>query len=111
MGFRQGSVGYQSIKETDCEIVRSPNYRVEPKELIDLPHVVFSRHARRRAQLYGICEEKVKDILAAVELPQGRTEIIMDMTGVKFPVKTVVRHTEDEITIITCYPVKTRKNQ
>jgi hypothetical protein len=68
--------------------------------------IKFSRHAKRRAKLYGISESMVIDILRNMNLHQGEHEIIKDVSGFKYPLKIVVSVEEDLTTIATNYPLK-----
>ncbi|MEW6417886.1 MAG: hypothetical protein AB1480_07170 [Nitrospirota bacterium] len=68
--------------------------------------IKFSRHAKRRAKLYGISETTVTDILANMNLHQGEHEIIKDVRGFKYPLKIAVSVEEDLMTVITNYPLK-----
>ncbi|AMM41172.1 hypothetical protein HS1_001369 [Candidatus Desulfofervidus auxilii] len=68
--------------------------------------IKFSRHARRRAKLYKISEEMVKNILEGKNLSQGNQEIIEDVEGFKYPLKIVISVENDIITVITNYPFK-----
>ena len=68
--------------------------------------IQFSRHAQRRAKLYGIDE---KDIIAVVNekiVERQRMEIIVNLEGYPCAIKIVAVCRDDEITIITCYPLK-----
>jgi hypothetical protein len=67
--------------------------------------IIFSRHAKRRAKLYGIPESTVTDILANMNLLQGEHEIIKDI-GQKYPLKIVVLVEKDTLSVITNYPLK-----
>ena len=67
--------------------------------------IIFSRHAKRRAKLYGIPESTVTDILANMNLLQGEHEIIKDI-GQKYPLKIVVSVEKDALSVITNYPLK-----
>jgi len=53
-------------------------------------NIKFSRHAKRRAKLYGIPESTVTDILASMNLHQGEHEIIKNVIGIEYPLKIVV---------------------
>jgi hypothetical protein len=66
----------------------------------------FSRHARRRARLYRISEAAILDILKDIKLSPGKHEIIKEVKGFKYPLKTVVSVENDIITVITNYPLK-----
>jgi hemin uptake protein HemP len=68
--------------------------------------IKFSRHAKRRAQLYKIPEEIVRKILEGKELIQGDQEIIENVEGFKYPLKIVVSTEGDIITVVTNYPLK-----
>jgi len=73
--------------------------------------IKFSRHAKRRAKLYGIPESTISAILAKINLPQGEHEIIKNI-GQKYPLKIVVSVEKDTITVITNYSLKKgRKNE
>jgi len=68
--------------------------------------IKFSRHAKRRAQLYKIPEEIVRKILEGKELIQSDQEIIENVEGFKYPLKIVVSTEGDILTIVTNYPLK-----
>lgn len=68
--------------------------------------IKFSRHAKRRAKLYGIPKTIITDILKTMNLRQGEHEIIKDVPGFKYPLKIVVSVEEDLITVVTNYPLK-----
>jgi hypothetical protein len=68
--------------------------------------IKFSRHAKRRAQLYKIPEEIVRKILEGKELIQGDQEIIENVEGFKYPLKIVVSTEGDILTVVTNYPLK-----
>ena len=73
--------------------------------------IKFSRHARRRAKLYKISEEMVKNILEGKNLSQGNQEIIEDVEGFKYPLKIVISVENDIITVITNYPFKKERKK
>lgn len=68
--------------------------------------IKFSRHAKRRAKLYGISESIIRDILTNMNLHQGNHEIIKDVHGFKYPLRIVVSVEEDLVTVITNYLLK-----
>jgi hypothetical protein len=68
--------------------------------------IKFSRHAIRRAKLYGIAESIIEDIITSLNLHEGEHEIIKDVVGFKYPLKIVVSIKKDTATIITNYPLK-----
>lgn len=68
--------------------------------------IKFSRHAKRRANLYNIQEASILEILEGKELSQGIHEIIEDVAGFKYPLKIVIAVEDDIITIVTNYPLK-----
>jgi hypothetical protein len=43
--------------------------------------IKLSRHAKRRAKLYGISEKIITDILETMNLHQGEHEIIKNVSG------------------------------
>ena len=71
--------------------------------------IQFSRHAKRRAKLYGIPETTVESILSRHELSEGEHEIISDVPGFKYPIKIVVKVENGIMTVITNYPLKRGK--
>ena len=73
--------------------------------------IKFSRHARRRAQLYNLPEKAVNDIVSEALLSDGEHVLIKDVTGFKYPVKVVVRVEGDLQTIVTNYPLKKGRGQ
>jgi hypothetical protein len=68
--------------------------------------ILFSRHAKRRAKLYGFSEEDLKLILRDVDLKQGRQELLKKVEFSRYPIKLVVDVNDDIITVITSYPFK-----
>ena len=68
--------------------------------------IKFSRHAKRRASLYGIPESTILMILQEKELTPGTHEILQRVKGLEFPLKIVFSVEDDIITIITIYPLK-----
>ncbi|MFA4901180.1 MAG: hypothetical protein WC600_00390 [Desulfobaccales bacterium] len=66
----------------------------------------FSRHATRRANLYGISKSTIITLLKETELRSGTHEIIQNVKGFKHPLKIVVFVENDIITVITSYPLK-----
>jgi len=68
--------------------------------------IKFSRHAKRRRELYKIPEEIVRKVIKGKELIQGRQEIIEYVPKLKYPLKIVVSVKGDEVTVITNYPLK-----
>ncbi len=72
-------------------------------------NIKFSRHARRRAKLYKIPENVIREILSDNALSDGEHEIIKNVTGFRYPIKTVVTVEGVTITVITNYPLKKGK--
>jgi len=68
--------------------------------------VKFSRHARRRADLYKIPQSTILTMLSERPLGPGIHEIIERVEGFKFPLKVVVVVEGDVVTVITSYPLK-----
>lgn len=68
--------------------------------------IKFSRHAKRRANLYKIPEPDIRKVLRTLDLTQGEHEIIKDIPGFKLPIKIVVTVEGELGTIITNYPLK-----
>ena len=73
--------------------------------------IKFSRHAKRQAKLYGIPESTVTDILASMNLHQGEHEIIKNVIGIEYPLKSIVSVEKDTIIVITNYPLKKGRKQ
>lgn len=59
-------------------------------------------------RLYNISEEHVQAILIE-ELSIGKSSIIDHVEGIKYPLKIVFESRQDEIFIITAYPLKKSK--
>jgi hypothetical protein len=68
--------------------------------------ITFSRHAQRRAKLYGIQEFLIEDILKGMELVEGEHEIIREVPDFTYPLKIIVSVKNNFITVITNYPLK-----
>jgi len=68
--------------------------------------VIFSRHAKRRAKLYGITESTVTAMLENMNFQQGEHEIIKNVSDIAYPLKIVVFVEKNTITVITTYPLK-----
>jgi len=66
----------------------------------------FSRHAKRRAELYGIPPSTIITILKEKELRPGTHEIIRRVEGFKYLLKIVIAVEDDIITVVTNYPLK-----
>ncbi|NLV44245.1 MAG: hypothetical protein GXY07_07075 [Candidatus Hydrogenedentes bacterium] len=66
----------------------------------------FSRHAKRRAQLYEIPESVILDIVRNRVFPQGTTALVVAEKQVKYPLKIVVTREENKLTVVTNYPLK-----
>jgi hypothetical protein len=66
----------------------------------------FSRHSKRRADLYKIPESTVEEILNGLELSNGEYELIRNIPGFKYPIKIVVSVQNNIATVITNYPLK-----
>jgi hypothetical protein len=66
----------------------------------------FSRHAKRRADLYGIPQSTIINILREEELSTGTHELIRKIEGFKHPLKIVIAMENDKIKVITAYPLK-----
>lgn len=66
----------------------------------------FSRHAKRRTELYGIPQATIINILKETELNLRTHELIRNIEGFKYPLKIVVAVEDDEIKVITSYPLK-----
>lgn len=68
--------------------------------------VIFSRHARRRLKLYNITESIIFEILKDLNLSDGEHELIRNISGFVYPIKIVVSVEDNDIIVITSYPLK-----
>lgn len=68
--------------------------------------IKLSRHARRRARLYGISPSTISGVLTGRNLSRGNQEIVVDVPGLAYPLKIVVFVEGEMITVVTAYPVK-----
>ena len=71
----------------------------------------FSRHARRRMRLYHISDSIVMQIIGEQDFTIGHYEFIEDVKGFALPVKVVFDVHEQEIIVITAYPLKGKRNE
>jgi hypothetical protein len=74
-----------------------------------LLNIKFSRHAKRRIKLYEIDYETINNIITKgiiKDLGSKRFSAILEVKKFKYPIKIVYIKEENEITIITCYPIK-----
>jgi hypothetical protein len=75
-------------------------------------HIKYSRHARRRMNLYGLTQEDVSSVLEYQNpdfvFPQGKNEIISETKLSKhgYRIKIVFSCEGGEIVVITAYPLK-----
>ena len=68
--------------------------------------IKFSRHAKRRLNLYKIPEAIILDILSSIEIRQSKHEIIKKVEGFLYPLKIVFVVEGKNVTVITNYPLK-----
>ena len=70
--------------------------------------LVFTRHARRRMQLYNIPQYVISNLLEEeIILGQlGKQVIVKSVKGTQYPIKIVFEVREKDIIIITVYPLK-----
>lgn len=79
-----------------------------------MKNIEYSRHARRRMQLYNISNEDVSSIIEQNSLgfavQQEKNEIISDniFSESGYPIKIVFTREREKIVIITAYPLKRR---
>ncbi|MTW22073.1 hypothetical protein [Allochromatium palmeri] len=73
-------------------------------------NIKFSRHARRRANLYKIPEDSVREILSDSDFSDGEHEIVKSVPGFRYPIKILVAVEDGTITVITNYPLKKGKS-
>jgi len=75
-------------------------------QLAGLMKIKYSRHAKRRAKLYGIPETIISDLLTDLNLHQGEHEIIKNVSGFKYPLKIVVSIENNLTPVKTNYSLK-----
>ena len=68
--------------------------------------IKISRHAKRRAKLYKIPETKILEIVEGKDFSQGIQEIIKSVGPQQYPLKIILAVEENQITIVTAYPLK-----
>ena len=71
--------------------------------------ITFSRHAKRRLQLYEISEEDIVNIMGNVlNKSNGQYEIVDSKftNKYKYPLKIIYAIKNHSVTIITAYPLK-----
>ena len=73
----------------------------------------FSRHAKRRMELYGITETEVKSAIDRGKkeaLQSGKTNITYDVGGkFRYPIKIIGIQEGDSFLVVTAYPLKRGK--
>jgi hypothetical protein len=73
--------------------------------------IKFSRHAQRRTRLYGISKSTINAIFSSMDLHQGIQEIVKDVVGFMYPIKIIFVVENKNLTIITCYHLKKRREK
>lgn len=71
--------------------------------------ITFSRHAKRRLQLYEISEEDIVNIMGNVlNKSNGQYEVVDSkfINKYKYPLKIIYAIKKHSVTIITAYPLK-----
>ena len=76
------------------------------KKVACLLNIRFSRHALRRAKLYGISDYDLVEALNKQPITSGRSDIIVDIDGFIYPIKIVVECNDHDVMVITNYPLK-----
>ena len=69
-----------------------------------------SRHAKRRMKLYEIDESLVEKIVLNSELSPGNHEIVEPLDGWNYPIKAVYVVENEQVTLVTAFPVKKRRS-
>ena len=72
--------------------------------------IIFSRHAKRRMKLYGISEKEVIKLLDFTRKMNG-TFVTRSMPGFKYPIKVVFKEENEDIVVVTAYPLKRGRNE
>ena len=73
--------------------------------------IKFSRHAKRRMKLYDMSELIVCDILKRETLSPGKQEIVRDISRFHLPLKVVFSVENEQLTVITTYLLKKRRQE
>ncbi|MBN2109434.1 MAG: DUF4258 domain-containing protein [Deltaproteobacteria bacterium] len=68
--------------------------------------IEFSRHAKRRMQLYGINQSTIIGIIEEMRVCNGHQKTIKKVAGHTFPLKIVFTVNEPDCLVITAYPLK-----
>jgi hypothetical protein len=71
--------------------------------------IKYSRHAKRRMNLYKIDNSDIEYVIfhgIRENIAENRVSIIHPLRKFKYPIKIVLKELENEMLIITCYPVK-----
>lgn len=68
--------------------------------------ITLSRHSKRRLKLYKISDGWIYSLLAEAKCEQGQHTILTKHPGIKLPIKVIYVVEEEEITLITAYPLK-----
>lgn len=77
-----------------------------------LPKIKFSRHAKRRMNLYKIAEETISAIiyhwLQELGSGDGKYEVVEKVLSAQhdYPLKVVFSKEKGQIVVITAYPLK-----
>lgn len=77
--------------------------------------IAFSRHAKRRMALYEISEPTVRAVVESQKkagfVSKGKNEVIdsQNVSRHGYPIKVVFSCEENQITVITAYPLKRGK--
>jgi hypothetical protein len=72
-------------------------------------NIKISRHAKRRAKLYHINESDILIAINETELKSGKHTIIKRVKNLQFPIKIVYFLHDDDLIVITNYPLKREK--
>ena len=80
-------------------------------EIKQIVNIRFSHHAKRRMKLYNISEPTVIGIIKNAKITPNCEQIIFgNVQTYKIPLKIVFESNDENITIITVYPLKKGKN-
>jgi hypothetical protein len=75
--------------------------------------IKYSRHAKRRMKLYKISERVISTIILKGKkqnLEPDKISSILTIEKQKYPIKIIYKIINNEIVIITCYPLKRKYN-
>ncbi len=74
-------------------------------------NIKFTRHSKQRMKLYSITETMIIEIIETHEAhytDHGKIIYISSKNGKEYPVKVICKKINDQLIVISCYPLKRR---